>query len=413
VLLRSSSPATDHAEDLETTPSGLLVPRSRRQALTFAGMAGLALGLGAVGATTTAATAADVYDLGPSTLYRGMRGTYVTTLQKALNAVAKAGLATDGSFGVGTERAVKAFQSSKRLTADGRVGLATKRAINDAAGASSSGGTSTSTNYYTPNDGHGTAAKGAGQNLRYTGSASALVNGTRLRVFAEGLVKQGIIGSVPRGASLTLSNLVSAVKTFQRRRGITADGIIGPGTWAAMNKVRGTSYPFDMDKYIAATRDSAKGGSATARIRAMVEYFEYYENRSPYTWGGAGWGSHRSAGFDCSGLVYQMVAAGGIVLTSTNPVDHARQSFRSTHAIYNDSRLRTYKLSEMRDGDIITFAGSSSRTTSSIRHDGIYYRGYLLESHSPGVVRTKWSGGNISRSGYTRYVMPYVKRPFV
>lgn len=385
---------------------------SRRGALlaggALAGMVMLSSGL-----MVPEAHAADKYNMGSATLYRSVKwqkkgNRYVTALQRGLNDVNGAKLVTDGSFGAGTERAVKAYQKKKKLAVDGRVGPATKKSINKDAGSSSGGGGS-STNYYKPDNHAERQASGAGAILKNTSSGSALVNGTRMRLTAEAMVRVGVIGSVPRTSSLTLSKMVSSVKSFQRKRGLKADGVIGSGTWGQVNKVLGTNYPFNMDGYIAGTASRARGGSTSDRIKGMVDYFNVFVNKSPYTWGGAGYKNHKNVGFDCSGLVYQMVSAGGIILTSMNPIDHARKSYRSTQSIYNDKRLRTYPRSQMRNGDIVTFTDSSG----TICHDGIYYDGHLLEAYAPGVRRTKWSGGNISRDGYTRYVCANVKRPFV
>lgn len=397
------------AHDIDESVSS---PFSRRRLGIFAaatvGTASLATAVGA-----PEAQAADKYNMGSATLFRALKwqkkgNKYVTALQKGLNDVYSAGLDTDGSFGPATDKQVRAYQKSRKLAVDGRVGPATKKRINSDAGSSSGGGGGSSSNYYKP-DSHGEkSASGAGAILKYTGSGSALVNGTRLRLTAQAMVKVGVIRSVPRTSSLTLGKMVSSVKKFQSKRGLKADGVIGKGTWKQVNKVLGTNYPFNMDGYIAGTEGSAKGGNANARIKAMYAYFNRFKG-APYTWGGAGYKSDKGVGFDCSGLVYQMVAAGGIVITSTNPIDHARQSYRSTQSIYNDKKLRTYPKSQMRDGDIVTFTNASG----SIVHDGIYYQGYLLEAYAAGVSKTKYSGGNITRDGYTRYVCKNVKRPFV
>ncbi len=76
------------------------------------------------------AFSASAYDLGSTTLKRGSSGAAVVELQKALNACNAAGLSTDGAFGRGTESAVKAFQASKNLGADGKAGALTKAALN-------------------------------------------------------------------------------------------------------------------------------------------------------------------------------------------------------------------------------------------------------------------------------------------
>jgi cell wall-associated NlpC family hydrolase len=275
--------------------------------------------------------------------------------------------------------------------------------------------TSASAGYYKPDDDHSRRyTKGTGAQLIYSTSGSAIVNGVRVRFVWENLHRWGHIGKAPNHSTLTYGpELRDAVTAFQRKQGLKVDGAVGPKTWKAINKKNKTDYPMDMDSFISKVRSPAKGGDWRDRVDAMVSFYRLFKGESPYTWGGMGYKDKLWAGFDCSGLVYQMVSAGGIVMTCTNPVDHARRDFRSTRAIYRDPRLRTYKLKERRDGDIITFSSSSSRTESGIAHDGIFYKGYLIEAHSEGLTSTKWDGGDIHRHGYSRYVMPKIKRPFV
>lgn len=67
-------------------------------------------------------------------LKRGSRGTRVKQLQRALNAVRKAGLSVDGEYGPKTGAAVRAFQRFARLTVDGVYGPRTAAALKKAAG---------------------------------------------------------------------------------------------------------------------------------------------------------------------------------------------------------------------------------------------------------------------------------------
>jgi GH24 family phage-related lysozyme (muramidase) len=64
----------------------------------------------------------------PAALRRGAQGDKVRRLQSALTA-AGFQCATDGDFGPATERAVKAFQAAKGLTADGIAGPMTRAAL--------------------------------------------------------------------------------------------------------------------------------------------------------------------------------------------------------------------------------------------------------------------------------------------
>jgi peptidoglycan hydrolase-like protein with peptidoglycan-binding domain len=64
-------------------------------------------------------------------LRKGSSGPSVVDLQQKLNRLGY-GLSTDGQFGPGTETAVKKFQGSAGLTADGIVGSMTLNALNQA-----------------------------------------------------------------------------------------------------------------------------------------------------------------------------------------------------------------------------------------------------------------------------------------
>jgi GH24 family phage-related lysozyme (muramidase) len=72
-------------------------------------------------------------------LKKGADGKAVRRLQKALAAAGQA-CAVDGDFGPGTERAVKAFQAARGLSADGVVGPATWAALGVGAHTSTTGG---------------------------------------------------------------------------------------------------------------------------------------------------------------------------------------------------------------------------------------------------------------------------------
>lgn len=66
---------------------------------------------------------------GPNDLEFGSSGVYVMNLQGYLQEYVDSSLKRDGDFGTLTENAVKAFQTSKGLTADGIVGARTKERL--------------------------------------------------------------------------------------------------------------------------------------------------------------------------------------------------------------------------------------------------------------------------------------------
>ena len=70
---------------------------------------------------------------GYPTLRRGAVGVYTLVMQDALNALGYSTRTLDGKFGANTESALKAFQRSVSLTADGVCGCNTWNRLTNAA----------------------------------------------------------------------------------------------------------------------------------------------------------------------------------------------------------------------------------------------------------------------------------------
>ena len=192
-------------------------------------------------------------------LKRGSHGTRVKVLQRDL------GLSpADGLFGTGTYKAVRRFQRKHRLTVDGIVGTVTWRLVHQSRARTSS------------------ASSGAGRSRASSRGSSVRLLQRKLGIAADGVFGPGTAG---------------AVKTFQRAHGLTADGIVGPGTWQALG-VRG-SHPV-------LKRSRAGGGVAAVPLHViLLRRAVAAGNRiqfKPYIYGG-GHGSFRAAGYDCSGSV--------------------------------------------------------------------------------------------------------------
>ena len=169
-----------------------------------------------------------------SPLRQGDSGTAVFTLQRQLNRIAKdypfiGKLTVDGVFGPRMTSTVKTFQRQFNLTADGVVGRQTWYKISyiyvsvkDLAELTSEGETSS-----------GTLSDGSwgGTALR-TGSTGSAVEQVQfwlntLAQYESALPSLAVDGRY--GAATA-----SAVRAFQRRYGLTVDGVVGRETWNAI-----------------------------------------------------------------------------------------------------------------------------------------------------------------------------------
>lgn len=137
----------------------------------------------------------------------GWQGNAVKALQENLNKLGYK-LTVDGDFGQNTDKAVKDFQTKNKLVVDGEVGPKTQTAIE--------------------------AALNATKKVRATvklGSKNEDVKAlqTDLNKLGYNLVVDGDFGQ----------GTLKAIKDFQSKHGLVADGVAGPLTYEALKKVVG------------------------------------------------------------------------------------------------------------------------------------------------------------------------------
>ncbi|TWE10095.1 peptidoglycan-binding domain-containing protein [Rudaeicoccus suwonensis] len=167
---------------------------------------------------TAAATAAHTRTAAAPILYYGSRGVAVRAWQQDIDQVwgkipSVPQIAVDGVFGARTEAATKDFQRFAHLTADGVVGPKTRAAMMTAL-----------------HGGQGTAPAPAP--ILYYGS-----RGVAVRAWQQDIDQVwGKIPSVPQIAvdGVFGARTEAATKDFQRFAHLTADGVVGPKTRAAM-----------------------------------------------------------------------------------------------------------------------------------------------------------------------------------
>ena len=193
------------------------------------------------------------------TLRKGDTGSDVKKLQERLKELGYFKGGTTYTFGEITEEAVKAFQKNNGLTVDGVAGKKTQDKLYSSSAKKASASTSASASDSDDDD-----------TLRY-GDRSDAVKKLQQRLKTLGYFDHSVTGYY---GSVT----VAAVKAFQTRNGLTADGVAGKST---LTKLNSSSAKSAADS-AASTSDELKEGDEGTAVKELQQrlkelgYFNTY-----------------------------------------------------------------------------------------------------------------------------------------
>ena len=198
--------------------------------------------------TATASTSVDGY----TTLSEGDTGTAVRNLQKALKNKGYYSGSVDGKYGAATTAAVVAFQSAQGLRVDGKAGPATQRALFTTS-------SSTDTSKYTT--------------LR-PGDSGAAIRQLQTTLKQKGYYTGTIDGDYGSGTT-------AAVKAFQKKYNLTADGIAGKETLKKLDSVYENANSAKEDGSLR----MGDSGSAVKDLQTKLKKLGYYDGTVDSTFG--------------------------------------------------------------------------------------------------------------------------------
>lgn len=171
-----------------------------------------------------------------STIKYGDRGNRVSTLQDALNTLGFTVGQVDGRFGKSTEQAVVSFQQVNGLTADGKAGQLTLKHLEKVMSGqsvpvytppASSDNNNSNTNNSNNNQGNANTGYTVPTRTLRSGDSGEDVRTVQRRLQELSYYTGTLDGKYGSGT-------VAAVKLFQQRNGLTADGKAGTKTYAVL-----------------------------------------------------------------------------------------------------------------------------------------------------------------------------------
>ncbi len=282
----------------------------------------------------------------------GDKGEAISALQQRLKDLEYYEYASiTGFYGPVTTEAVKKFQRTNNLPADGVMSAQCLALLN-----------SENAKFYT----------------MYPGDS-----GDDIKAMQDRLKELGYFDATSTGYFGSMT--ASAVKGFQDANGLTVDGVVGKNTrknlYSGDAKKGNTSSPADKGSSPSSgTSNSAP--STNADVNRLIEV-AHTQVGKPYSYGSSGPNS-----YDCSGFVYYCLKNIGV---ATSRLSSAGYSTVSRWETIND-------VNALQAGDLVYF---KSDTSSSVGHIGIYLGGGSMIHCAPstsGVGTTQITSGYYARN---------------
>jgi hypothetical protein len=258
----------------------------------------------------------------------------------------KLGVAADGVFGPATERSLKRWQRRHGLVADGIAGPQTRSAMGLGSGPVLKRKRSGAR--------RGRAGR-AHQRSRGGGGVRSLQR--RIGVQADGVFGPGT---------------EAALKRWQAAHGLAADGVAGPQTRAKLGLGPGP---------VLKRRGRGGGGSrGGGRVQRLIRAANRIAG-APYRYGG-GHGTYHDSGYDCSGSISYALHYAGLLRTpldSTGFMSYGNPG-RGRHVTIYANSGHAYMVVDGRRFDTSAIRETGSRWTSTHRSSS----GYVVR-HPPGL----------------------------
>lgn len=320
----------------------------------------------------------------PSIFIYGNQFEEVKDIQKKLIELGYLKASATGFYGKATEQAVRDFQKANKLTADGKCGPATQKALMGAAIPSKSATTGGNTTLVSTTKPTATTA---------TNGGTIFVLGNSYEEVKEIQKKLKSLGYMTAGATGYYGTQTQqAVYNFQKAKGLKADGKCGPATQLALlGKTLGTTKTTPTSNVT--VKDPVKvdvPSGSSAKGQQTVELAKKHLGK-PYLWGGNG-----PASFDCSGLVVYVLKQQG------------QSSRRNSYQMSLDTKWREVSFANMRPGDLMFFDTRADKS-APIGHVGIYAGNGTMVHASSGSGKIVMAGVT---SGYFRERFRIARRVF-
>ncbi len=194
-------------------------------------------------------------------LKKGAKGDDVKKLQQRLKELGYYKSTCDGNYGNVTVTAVKAFQKKNGLTADGVAGASTLKKLNSSSAIGANGKTEKEEE----------AEKDDGTLKR--GSKGDEVKKVQQRLKALGYYSYGCDGDFGE-------RTVTAVKAFQKKNGLTADGVVGATTLKKLNSDSAINAQGSTDVELISSQTLQRGdnGAQVKALQSRLKKLGYYTN---------------------------------------------------------------------------------------------------------------------------------------